>query len=257
MRGALVGAEEQEVDVGSRRQLLASVAADRHHRELLAGGGIRAAVELGMGEIQRPLDQRIHLPAQFTMHDLGAAAGLEIALDLAPSRLKLVPQLAQKPARVGRGAGGDLVPQSLRVDLVEVQRGCHLDKGLRAAGPQQRRRSAGSIARRGLPSGRAAPCQRDPRSYRSSNTWWCVTRAEAELDRLSGDGWVRGLCVVGVRYRRCPHGGSVRAEPARRTPARGRACRDPDARYVRGPTDSLRRCGPGATPSRRLRNPAR
>ena len=40
MRSALVGAEEQEVDVGSGRQLLASVAADRHHRELLAGRGI-------------------------------------------------------------------------------------------------------------------------------------------------------------------------------------------------------------------------
>ena len=87
-----------------------------------------------MGEIQRSLDQRIHLPAQFTMHDLGAAAGLEIVLDLAPTRLKLLPELAQKPARLGRGAGGDLVPQSLRVDLVEVQLGSHQDKGLREPG---------------------------------------------------------------------------------------------------------------------------
>ena len=49
VRRALVGAEEQEVDVGARRQLLAAVAADRDHRQLLARGRVGAAVERAHG----------------------------------------------------------------------------------------------------------------------------------------------------------------------------------------------------------------
>ena len=102
MRRALVGAEEQQIDVGAGRQLLAAVAADRDHRQLLAGGRVGAAVEPGLGEIQRALDQRVHLPAELAMHDLGTAAGLEIGLDLAATALQLLAQLIEQP---GAGVG--------------------------------------------------------------------------------------------------------------------------------------------------------
>ena len=81
----------------------------------------------------------------------------------------------------------------------------------------------------------------------------CVgaARTGAELDRLSGDGWLRGLCLVGVRH--CPgaDGRSVRAEPARGAAAGGRSWRELrlQVRPQRA-RDGRGRCGRGARPSR-------
>jgi hypothetical protein len=46
--------DEQQVDIGERRHLAASVAADRHHRHALALGGQRVGVQVGLGHAGPP-----------------------------------------------------------------------------------------------------------------------------------------------------------------------------------------------------------
>ena len=115
VRRALVGAQEQQIDVGAGRQLLPAVAADGDHRQLLARGRVGAAVEARLAEVERALDERVHLPAQLAMDDLGAAAGLEIGGNLAPAVLQLLAQLLEQPSTRIRAHAGklrDLVAQA-------------------------------------------------------------------------------------------------------------------------------------------------
>ena len=117
MGGALVGAQEQEVDVRAGRQLLAAIAADRDHRQLLAGGRVGAAVEVGSGEIERALDEPVHQAAELAMDDLGAPAALEMRLDLDAAMLQLVAQLIEQPrAGIDGRVLRDLVAQVLWVE---------------------------------------------------------------------------------------------------------------------------------------------
>ena len=73
--------QEQEIDVGVRRQLGAAVAADRDHREPLALGRIGEPEHLGQRVIQQTLDQRVDQAAVVGDRGLGVVVGLEARAD--------------------------------------------------------------------------------------------------------------------------------------------------------------------------------
>ena len=57
--GLLEGAQEQQVDVRSRRQLAAAIAAGRHHRDTLGAGGILGVIDMLGGEVVDHLDDGV------------------------------------------------------------------------------------------------------------------------------------------------------------------------------------------------------
>jgi hypothetical protein len=106
------------------------------------------------------------------MDHLGAAASLEIVLDGAATRLELLTKLGEEArSRIGRGAGRDLVPESLRIEKCEVQR---WSTPVRVEGEQalpRRSREGRSIAPRVPPCERTLPCKAGRRIYRFVDTW--------------------------------------------------------------------------------------
>ena len=57
--GLLEGAQEQTVDVRSRRQLAAAIAAGRHHRDALGAGGVLGVIDMLGGEVVDHLDDGV------------------------------------------------------------------------------------------------------------------------------------------------------------------------------------------------------
>ena len=80
MRGALVGMQEQQVDVGVRRQLAAAVAADRSDHEALAGGRVGHAEDAAVGEVEQAMQQHVDQAAAAEHHRLAVVVGLELPL---------------------------------------------------------------------------------------------------------------------------------------------------------------------------------
>ena len=73
-RGLLVGQQEQQIDVGARRQQSAPVAAGRDHRHLLGFRRVMRRIEMLRGELeQQPDDLVLHVA-----EPLGAAAAVTI-----------------------------------------------------------------------------------------------------------------------------------------------------------------------------------
>ena len=101
MRRALVGVEDEQVDVGSRCQLAAPVAADGDHGHLLARGRVGGAVEPALGEVEGAADQEVHLPGEVAEHGLRTPALLELGPDARPP---LEEDAAHPLAHLGRAA---------------------------------------------------------------------------------------------------------------------------------------------------------
>ncbi len=90
-RRLLVGTQEQQIDVGERRQLAAAVAARRHHAQPFGGAGIGGGIDALVGEVEDHPDELVHQEGGGGQHhvavvaqrarrleapaDLGAAAG--------------------------------------------------------------------------------------------------------------------------------------------------------------------------------------
>ncbi len=72
MRRALVGREEEQIDVGEGRELAAAIAADGDQREPLAGGRIGVRIDVARDEIVERADDLIDEEAE-RVHGLGAA----------------------------------------------------------------------------------------------------------------------------------------------------------------------------------------
>src|SRR6266851_1886994 len=84
----LVGQEEEQIDVGMRRQLAAAIGADRDDGEMLAGGWVGQWIDMGDGEIVQRADQLIHQETMLA-HRLGAMrAGFEAPADLVIAALE-------------------------------------------------------------------------------------------------------------------------------------------------------------------------
>ncbi len=119
----LVGVEKQQVDVGERRQLAASVAADRDHRQMLAGGGVGGGIDRLGDEVVEGANELIHQEAEGA-HHLGArGTPLETLAHLAPPGLeRLLQDLDHLPA-LGLAALGkrpEALLQSAAVDDVPL-----------------------------------------------------------------------------------------------------------------------------------------
>ena len=59
-RRLLVGQQEQQIDVGERRQLAAAVAADRDDAQLLGRAGVGGGIDALVGEVEDHPDQLVH-----------------------------------------------------------------------------------------------------------------------------------------------------------------------------------------------------
>ena len=57
--GLLEGAQEQKVDVRTRRQLAAAIAAGRHHRDAFGAGGVLGVIDMLDGEVVDHLDDGV------------------------------------------------------------------------------------------------------------------------------------------------------------------------------------------------------
>ena len=80
--GLLVGKQEQEIDVGARREQAAPIAALRHYRHTLGGRGIVGAVDVGGGEVVGELDEGVLEGRE----PLGTGPAVAIPLELALGR---------------------------------------------------------------------------------------------------------------------------------------------------------------------------
>ena len=78
VRGALVGMQEQQIDVGMGRQLAAAVAADRDHREPLARGRVGHPEHPPVREVEQAAQQRVDQAAAAVDHRLAVVVGLEL-----------------------------------------------------------------------------------------------------------------------------------------------------------------------------------
>ena len=72
--GLLVGQQEQQIDVGARRQQAAAVAAGRHHRHALGFRRILGRIEMLAGEVVQDADDLVLHEAE----PLGAAAAVAV-----------------------------------------------------------------------------------------------------------------------------------------------------------------------------------
>ena len=86
--GLLVGQQEQQIDIGARRQCAAAIAADRHDGDPLGLGRIGRAIERAAREIEQRVDDLV-LPVG---QEHGAARALAVAHQAA---LGLEPRLGQ------------------------------------------------------------------------------------------------------------------------------------------------------------------
>ena len=122
--GLLVGKQEQQVDVGARREQPAPIAALRDDGHALRGCRVLDAIDVVGGEIVSELDQRVLESRQAG----GAGTPVAILFELASGRgVSVVDQLAhaadQGHAQLrilpGMGAGklGGLVPQHVEVEI--------------------------------------------------------------------------------------------------------------------------------------------
>ncbi len=58
-RRLLVGQQEEQIDVGARRQRSAAIAADRHHRHVFGGAARAGEIDVAGGEAKDGLDDRV------------------------------------------------------------------------------------------------------------------------------------------------------------------------------------------------------
>jgi hypothetical protein len=168
------------------------------------------------------------------MNDLGAAAGLEIGLYLRAAGLQLSAKLLEQAFASSRrtiGEPSDLMPQAGGIEKRGVER-CRHDHPGEWRPVRGRRRLAVRCSSIGIrPRPRVGP-MREPMPCLGGESLYTLgrptsgrARTGVELDRFLRDGRLRGLRLVGLRH--CPGvaGGAFRAEQARRSTARGRACR--------------------------------
>jgi hypothetical protein len=109
-RGLLVGQQKQQVDVGARRQLAATVATDGHDGDLLGLAGIGVAVNVADGEVVEHADQLIDQVASRRQHLRPAAARLEAPTHFGlPRRQRGLEALQHGAALLlgGRAVAGD------------------------------------------------------------------------------------------------------------------------------------------------------
>ncbi len=71
--GLLVGQQEQEIDIGTRRQSVASITADRDDGHVFRLGRIDHRIDLGGGKFEQHLDQRVHEIGEATRAERAAA----------------------------------------------------------------------------------------------------------------------------------------------------------------------------------------
>ncbi len=155
--GSLVVVQEEQIDVRARCQLASTVAADRRHRDLLAGRRIGAVEEPPVGIVERALQDGIHLPRQLVMDDLGVPSGLEVTLDGLAPLAEAAPHVGQQALSLlgtHRALLGQPCPQGWRVhDLLEAgygHRRSHLARGaIRAPTDVPAGRRTGAFVYRG------------------------------------------------------------------------------------------------------------
>ena len=127
----LVGQEEQEIDVGARRQRAAAITADGDDRHALGRGRVLGAIDMGDGEIVERGDDLIHQMRQpLGAGDAAAILHQHLFGDLAPAGDALLKDKQHGGARrragaVAIGFGGQrrqFLAQRLAVDdLVELE----------------------------------------------------------------------------------------------------------------------------------------
>ncbi len=122
MGGPLVGVQEQEIDVGVRRQLGAPIAADRDHREPLALGWIGEAEHLGQRVVQKTLDQVVDQAAVVGDRGLGVVVGVEPRPDAGTPAIEPGAQPAQQRRLIGAAAFQQLLEPGARLREVDHRR---------------------------------------------------------------------------------------------------------------------------------------
>ena len=70
-RRLLVGTQEEQIDVGKRRQLAAAEAAGRHDAQPLGGAGIGGGIDAPVGEVEDHPDQLVHQERGRDQHHVG------------------------------------------------------------------------------------------------------------------------------------------------------------------------------------------
>ena len=92
----LVRVQEQQIDVGVRRQLRAAIAADRDHRHALAGGRIGTPEYFGERVVEQNLDQSIDQAAIVGDRRLSVVVGLEARPDRRPCAVEPMAERGQQ-----------------------------------------------------------------------------------------------------------------------------------------------------------------
>ena len=114
-RRLLVGPQEQQIDVGQRRQLAAAVAAGRHHAQPLGGAGIGGGIDALVGEIEDHADQLVHQERGGGQHLVAVVAQrpglLEAAADLGPADGQRLAQQGEHGRTRRLGAGRQVLDQ--------------------------------------------------------------------------------------------------------------------------------------------------
>jgi len=122
-RGLLVGPQEQQIDVGKRRQLAAAIAADGDDRQPLGLRGVLRVVEMLGGEIVEHLDQRVLDVRQRTRRRQPldrAAFGLQLhgAARVGERRFDVSERVLAQLRLIRRGMRqrGEIAPQRVAVE---------------------------------------------------------------------------------------------------------------------------------------------
>ena len=111
----LVGTQEQEIEVGKRRQLAAAVTAGRHNAQPLGGAGVGRGIGVAIGEVEQDTDDLVHQVRGGGQHGrpvVAQRAGfLEAAADLGTALGQGVAQQRQhrRPGRLA--ARGQVLDQ--------------------------------------------------------------------------------------------------------------------------------------------------
>ena len=126
VRGALVGIEEQQVDIGIGCQLGAAVAADRRHRQPLARGRIGHPEHPPLREVEQAVDQRVDHAAAPEDHRFGVVVDLELAPQAGVVLLQPALEAAQQ-----HGLIADLLGRQQRLDLGGKRGRLEARRGLR------------------------------------------------------------------------------------------------------------------------------
>ena len=158
VRRALVGVEEQEVDVGVGRQLAAAVAADRDDREPLAGGRVGEREDVPHRVVEQRADQGIDQPAALVDHRLGVVIGLEAVAQRRLMAIEPGPQVLEQRAMLALAVGQDRVELGAQLHAVDARHQrrvlCRIDRDRKA-----HRRRACILSQRRRP--RSAPPSHD------------------------------------------------------------------------------------------------